>query len=842
MQCVTLGQIWDLSPQAVVLLDTHGHIVDANRAAADRLGVAGPDLLKGADYFSCLPERLAQARRVGMAAVLDPANSGGSPRTAIETGSPPKGGGRNLIRCTMVPVGSANPGEAPRDGVPVLAVFEDHGVASGGKGRERRSENRFRNAFEQAPYGMALLDTNGRWRRVNTALAGMLGRRPEDLIGQSSLSVTHPEDWPAEMAWLDAALAGDAKPFDAEKRFITSSGSLLWVRMTAALTRGSDGAPVEVVVQVADTSRGHMAEDALRASESRFRETFAAAPHGIAMVSLDGHFLEVNESLCQILDRDEDTILSLDLAAVSHPEDHNVDLEAARRLLVGDVRVFTAEKRYLRPEGQVVRGRVSLALARDGKGQPHHFIVHVQDVTLQVEAEERLHEAIAAAEQALLAKTRFLAAASHDLRQPLQALNLFVSVLTGREDDPFKLGVLGKVDSALGALAGLMNTLLDISRLEGGAVLPDQRPFDIGRLLRRLSDEFIPVAGNLDLTMRFVMPSITLYSDPALLEVILRNLIGNALKYTPAGGRILVGARRQAGGRMLRIDVIDTGQGIPADQRQLIFEDFHQVKGGAHPTGESGGAAGQESGGGLGLGLGIVSRVARLLGVTVSVESAPGQGSRFSVMIPCDAGAALADGGPSGQSLDDGAGDVAAVSETMGRDGAGDSPAGTRGRTHLVVVDDDGAIRESLALLLEGWGHRVSVFAGLSDLTEALLTQTLSRPDVMLVDFRLPSGRTGVEAVALTRGHFRQLIPAMLLTGDMDSQQLRDAGRGGLPVLRKPVRPDQLRLKLADMLGASRRVSDARGAPAPAPAPAPVPTPVAAPVPVKAPGTRIPTP
>jgi len=830
MQCVTLGQVWDLSPQAVVLLDRRGHIVEANQAAADRLGAAGPDLLKGVDYFSCLPDRLAQARRVSMAAVLDPANSERSPCMAIETGSLPKGGGRDLVRCTMVPVGSsANAGGTPHDGAPVLAVFEDRGIASGGKGRERRSESRFRNAFEQAPYGMALLDTNGRWRRVNAALAAMLGRRPEDLIGQSSLSVTHPEDWPAEMSWLDAALAGDAAPFDVEKRFITSSGSLLWVRMTAALTRGSDGVPVEVVVQVADTSRGHMAEDALRASESRFRETFAAAPHGIAMVSLDGHFLEVNESLCQILDRDEDTILSLDLAAVSHPEDHNVDLEAARRLLVGDVRVFTAEKRYLRPEGHVVRGRVSLALARDGKGQPHHFIVHVQDITLQVEAEERLHEAIAAAEQALLAKTRFLAAASHDLRQPLQALNLFVSVLTGREDDPFKLGVLGKIESALGALAGLMNTLLDISRLEGGAVLPDQRPFDVGRLLRRLSDEFIPVAGHFGLTMRFVMPPVTLYSDPSLLEVILRNLIGNALKYTPAGGRILVGARRQAGGRMLRIDVIDTGQGIPADQRQLIFEDFHQVKGGARPAGQGGGAAGQDSGGGLGLGLGIVSRVSRLLGVSVTVESTVGRGSRFSVMIPCDAGAALADGSVSGHSLDEVAGD-AAVSEATGHDGVDDPPAGMRGRTHLVVVDDDGAIRESLALLLEGWGHRVSVFAGLSDLTEALLTQTLSRPDVMLVDFRLPSGRTGVEAVALTRGHFRQLIPAMLLTGDMDSQQLRDAGRGGLPVLRKPVRPDQLRLKLVNMIGASRRVFDARGALAPVVAPAP------------APRTRTPTP
>jgi CheY-like chemotaxis protein len=254
---------------------------------------------------------------------------------------------------------------------------------------------------------------------------------------------------------------------------------------------------------------------------------------------------------------------------------------------------------------------------------------------------------------------------------------------------------------------------------------------------------------------------------------------------------------------MLRLDVIDTGPGIPQDQLRLIFEDFHQVS-------DGGGSAGRDPGG-LGLGLGIVNRVARLLGVTVTVASEPGRGARFSVLVPCHLGQdEPAGAGPAEGSLDD----LEATADTVQP-----APPAARARAaaHVVVVDDEAFIRESLSLLLQGWGHRVSAFAGLTDLTESLLTDTLSRPDVILADFRLPNGRTGVEAVALTRAHFRKPIPAMLLTGDIDSHQLREAGRGGLPVLRKPVRPDQLRLKLVEVIGASRRAGGKNRAGGPAP-------------------------
>jgi len=801
MQTGRLDRLWDLSPQATVLLDRQGRIVRANRAAAERLDAPDPDALSGEDYFARLPAPVGEARRARMDAILDPNRTEQTARRVVEPMFGPQQPGR-LVRCVMTPLsnGSGPLPEAPGDGDgrAVLAVFEDQEVAPEAVAGDRRSENRFRNAFDQAPHGMALLDGDGRWRRVNRALADMLDRSRSALEGRSALSVTHPEDWTRDMAWLDAVQAGETAPYDAEKRFLRPDGSVVWARVTGAWIPPRNGAPAEVIMQVADVTRRHIAESSLRASESRFRETFAAAPHGMAIIALDGGFEEVNTALCRVLGREEADLLTLDVAAVSHPEDHNLELEAARRLLTGDVRVFSGEKRYLRADGTVVQAHVSLALARDGAGNPRHFIAHVQDISRQVESEARLHEAIAAAEQALLAKTRFLAAASHDLRQPLQALNMFVSVLSGRETDPSKQAILEKVERSLDGLAELLNTLLDISKLEAGAILPDMRTFNIATLLERLAEEFTPMAEAEGLSLKVRAPALMLDSDPALIEVILRNLIGNALKYTDPGGRILVGVRRCEGGRRVRLDVLDTGRGIPGDQRKLIFEDFHQVTGGNRPSGT-----------GMGLGLGIVSRVARLLGLEVTVSSQPGHGSRFSVLIPSQpetspAGRLAGDDGASGPTPDPSAQALAPRTTRADRNGDGiDDDAG--GRMHLVVLDDEAGVRESLALLLEGWGHRITAFAGLSDLTEALLTESLAAPDVLLADYRLPSGRTGLEAVALIRGHFRAPIPALLLTGDTGSQRLREADRGGLPVLQKPVRPDQLRVKIAELVQTRRR-------------------------------------
>lgn len=800
MTSLPLGPIHALSPQAVVVLDHTGVVLAANPAAARRLDAENADdaeALRGQDYFSWLPEPLAQARRARMIALLKTGAPTAESRVVTVERVPDPNAGIRLVRCTMALMAPDSDAPSPLSGSdsPWVVVFDDDAltlaVAPSGSdaafvppphpapANDRRLEARFRNAFDQAPHGMALLDTEGRWRRVNHALTVILDRPAEALVGHSLLSVTHPEDWAADLEWLDAALGGDETPYDREKRYLRPNGTIVWARVTGALIRGEDGTPREVVAQILDITPKRRMEEALRASESRFRETFSAAAHGMAIIDLNGRFQEVNPALCRILNRGETELLSLDMPAVTHPEDHGVDLEAMRRLLGGETRVFTAEKRYLRKGGGVVHAHLALALARDGHGRPHHVIAHVQDITRQVEAEMRLHQAVETAEQALLTKTRFLAAASHDLRQPLQALNMFVSVLAGRIEEPSTLTIIHKIERSLAALADLINTLLDVSRLEAGAILPEPRACDGAALLARLADELEPMARERSLRLRVVAPSVMLHTDPHLLEIILRNLIGNAIKYTDPGGGILLGGRRQ--GRFLRLDVIDTGHGIADDQLALIFQDFHRVSDERRA----------DPGGGLGLGLGIVSRVALLLGVEVTVASTPGRGSRFSVRVPRQEAEAAADRAAAW--LPNGAIDGAVAPASDAAPTTGPSP-------HLVIVDDDATVRDSLALLLEGWGFRVTAFSSLVELTEALLTDSLTCPDAMVVDFHLPNHRTGVEAVALARGHFRAPIPALILSGDAQTRRLHDANRGRLPVLQKPVAPDRLRLKLTELL------------------------------------------
>ncbi|MBB4266149.1 PAS domain S-box protein [Roseospira visakhapatnamensis] len=790
---LSAGSVLALSPQAVVVLDHGGVILAANPAAARRLGTPAPDTLPGRDYFALLPPALARARQARLAALLDAGAAEGGGRVSTVERVPDSNAGVRLVRCIMAlmmpPSGDTQAGAPPPP--PRVVVYEDDALtlAAAPTGSdaafvppvpptppsERRLEARFRNAFDQAPHGMALLDTEGRWRRVNRALTLILDRPAEALVGHSTLSATHPDDWAADLGWLDGALSGDETPLDREKRFLRPDGTIVWARVTGALMRDDDGTPREIVSQILDITPKRRMEEALRASESRFRETFDAAAHGMAILDLNSRFREVNPALCTILARREPELLALDMPAVTHPEDHGVDLEAMRRLLSGEARVFSAEKRYVRKGGGVVHAHMALALTRDGKGRPRHVIAHVQDITRQVEAERRMREAVDTAEQALLTKTRFLAAASHDLRQPLQALNLFVSVLAGRIQEPSTRDILTKIERSVGALADLLNTLLDVSRLEAGTILPEPRATDAAALLRRLAEELAPVARQRHLDLRLVMPTATLQTDPHLLEIILRNLIGNAIKYTDPGGRILVGGRRQ--GRHLRLDVIDTGHGIAADQLALIFQDFHRVSA----------ERASNPGGGLGLGLGIVSRVAHLLGVTVTVASAPGRGSRFSVRVP----RATAGDGTRPATAGDGAAPPGVAAE-------GD--AIPRAKPHLVILDDAATVRESLTLLLEGWGFRVSPFANLAELTEALLTDTLTCPDAMLVDFHLPHQRTGVEAVALVRSHFHTPVPALILSGGALTHRLHDVNRGRLPVLQKPVQPDHLRVKLTDLL------------------------------------------
>jgi signal transduction histidine kinase len=370
-------------------------------------------------------------------------------------------------------------------------------------------------------------------------------------------------------------------------------------------------------------------------------------------------------------------------------------------------------------------------------------------------------------EAANLAKSRFIAAASHDLRQPLHALNLFVTQLRTEVDPEEKARLATRIDAAVTAMNDLFNALLDISKLDAGVLVPNVSDFPVDQLLDRLETTFTPVAREKGLRLRVISNGAWARSDPILLERILLNLVSNAVRYTAHGG-VTVGCRRRA--CLLRFEVWDTGPGIPEDQRDKIFNEFYQIK-----------EAEGDRRGGLGLGLAIVDRLSRLLQHPIELTSRVGSGSRFSVLVPATA---------------------PQVRARPAQRIAVDQPAGKL----VVVIDDDELVLDAMAAVLKGWGCHV-VAASCDDEALAGLAEDELKPDLIISDYRLKNGKTGFEAIDRLRHEFDALIPAFLISGDTAPERLREAKASGYYLLHKPVLPMTLRSVINQLLKneASRR-------------------------------------
>lgn len=366
-----------------------------------------------------------------------------------------------------------------------------------------------------------------------------------------------------------------------------------------------------------------------------------------------------------------------------------------------------------------------------------------------------------AAERANIAKTRFLAAASHDLRQPLHAMGLFVSALNERVRDTSTRTLVSQLSASTEALRDLLNALLDVSRLDAGVVQPRITSCSIQNLFDRLAHDYVPVAEEKNITLRFVPTSYWVQCDATLLERIIRNLVSNAVRYTNAGG-VIVGCRRR--GDQLRIEVRDSGIGIAPEELDNIFHEFYQI---GNPE--------RDRSQGLGLGLAIAQRLARLLGHRIDVSSAPGKGAVFALTIPR--------GNATG--IDNRPTPPAAVDQFKS--------------ALILVIDDEAAIREAMQILLSGWECEVA----LADSGEEALIVTAQYnrpPDAIIADYRLRNDRTGVEAVAGLHSKYGQHIPVIIITGDTDPSRLREAEASGYHLMHKPLSPARLRALLSHLL------------------------------------------
>ncbi|MBK1841584.1 response regulator [Azospirillum sp. YIM B02556] len=402
---------------------------------------------------------------------------------------------------------------------------------------------------------------------------------------------------------------------------------------------------------------------------------------------------------------------------------------------------------------------LSASPVRDHDNRLVSLIATVRDISEHKRVQGELAEARREADRANVAKSKFLAAASHDLRQPVQSLMLLMEVLTNRVGDGMTRNVLGTMERALGALKMLLDGLLDVSRLEAGAVVPEVEVFPLSEVMDRVAANSRSVAVQKGLILHIVPCSAHVRSDPMLLGRILQNLVENALRYTDKG-RILIGCRRRGG--TLRIEVWDTGIGIPADQQEDIFEEFVQV-----------GNANRNRDQGLGLGLAVVRRLSAMLDHRVTVRSIPAEGSVFTVELP------VADP-PAAKPLP--------------------VPLAFRPAfaTTVLVIEDDMIVREGLRVMLAEWGYTV---LSAESCAEALdLANRGPVPDLIVADYRLRDGRTGTEAIREVRLALGRILPGILVTGDTAPARAQEAEAGNFRVMHKPVVAADLRRAVAESL------------------------------------------
>ncbi|RUQ66201.1 hybrid sensor histidine kinase/response regulator [Azospirillum doebereinerae] len=398
--------------------------------------------------------------------------------------------------------------------------------------------------------------------------------------------------------------------------------------------------------------------------------------------------------------------------------------------------------------------------------------------TLDDAIEQRTATMRAEVERATAARSRFLASASHDLRQPFQAMRLFLDALnTQVEGNARAMRTTGMLGNAMTAGERLLNALLDISTLDAGTVEADVQTVALDALLNSLAEEFRPQAEEKGLRLRVRVPKATTRSDPVLLGRIVRNLLANAIRYTQQGGILL--SARQRNGRW-RIEVWDTGFGIPPDKQDVIFDEFHQL---TNPS--------RDPTRGLGLGLAIVRRLSVLLHAPVEVQSRAGRGSVFAVTVErVEPESVVAD------------------SESPGFSGAEADEIPLDGMK-LLVVDDDSMVLSGLLLTLESWGCD---FVSAADMREVFVAVDGldGPPDVILTDLRLPGKVSGFDVIDRVRKLFRTTIPAVVLTGETAPDALLEGQRRGCAFLHKPLHPGELRRVLEELRHTIRSRDDSK--------------------------------
>ncbi|MDH5408255.1 MAG: ATP-binding protein, partial [Gammaproteobacteria bacterium] len=397
--------------------------------------------------------------------------------------------------------------------------------------------------------------------------------------------------------------------------------------------------------------------------------------------------------------------------------------------------------------------------------------LRLENLDLVKDLKDKNHQAERSREEAVQAdvsKSKFLAAASHDLRQPLHALGLFVDALENRITYPEVRDIVDNIRISTDALSDLLNSLLDISKLDAGVLEPKPTDFQLRPLMQRIQTDFGELAASKSLQFEVIDCDYVVHSDPSMLERIIRNLVSNAIRYTQKGS---VKLDCQLKNDQVVIEVHDTGIGIATDQLDNIFEEFYQIE---NPE--------RDRRKGLGLGLAIVKRLADLLGSDLAVNSTPNEGSVFRITVPY-VGTVIAQTTPTQTFTDDLQG------------------------TRVLVIDDEEMIRLGMCKVLEEWGCEVYDTESIQQALDII--QDGANIDIILTDYRLRENENGIDAIRQIHTIYKKDIPAIILTGDTDPERLREAKDSGFKLLHKPVSPGKLRSLMGYLLEQHKQSSEA---------------------------------
>ncbi|MBW3622975.1 MAG: PAS domain S-box protein [Armatimonadetes bacterium] len=745
-----LDSFLDNVPDHVYFKDRESRFIRVNRALADWFGIDDPSEAVGKTDFDFFKSAHAEEAFRDEQRVLET----GEPLIEKEERETWADGRVTWASTTKMPL-------CDQDGniIGTFGISRDITEFKQADAALRESEERNRTLLAALPQRVFFKNRDSVFISVNDQFAEDLGMFPVELIGKTDFDL-FPRELAAKYRADDLHVMETRVPIVVEERNV-SQGQERFVEVMKAPVMNDAGEVIGVLGLFTDITERKRSEAALRESEERFRGAFDNAPIGVALVSLDGRWLQVNRALCEITGYSEEELRSMNFRVISHPDDLKTSVEKARQLLAGEIPNYQIEKRYFHKQGHVIWALINSSLVRDSEGRPLYFIAQIQNISERKEMEEALARARDEALESARMKAEFLANMSHEIRTPLNGIIGMTGLLLDTRLTPEQREYAETVRHSGDALLTIINDILDFSKIEAGKMTLESVDFDLRGVVESVADLLAEQAQSKKIELAEIIYSdvpTRLRGDSGRLRQVLTNLISNAVKFTEEGEVVVsvTKERDQDGTAWIRFAVTDTGIGISEETQKILFQPFSQADGST-----------TRKYGGTGLGLAISHQLVEMMGGEIGMESEPGKGSTFWFVVPLQK-QSHADATPQSR------GELAGI--------------------RVLIVDDNATNRKIVEQQVSSWGMRSGSAASAAEALD-LLRQEVGSGDpysLVLLDMQMPE-MDGLMLARIIKSD-PQLAPSRLVMmtslGWRNNEMVRAAGI--LAHLTKPVKQSQL--------------------------------------------------